>query len=241
MAGDVGKAAALAYRGCDDTLAYAELFEALFAQRGKDEDAFKLGAAWLRASRPDKAEVVLRPLAEADPTGRPAWMLGYVLFEQGRWLEARPWLDGAKETVSKAVRSDAPIMLALAVDDPAAAVARLRAAAEQRPEDPSLLAMLAYVQQRSGAEDDARVSSEQAKVLTRTRDAQRRTSLQTAALRASLENAVSHDGPAAVLVGRLRPRLEAGQLDALVETAAAALEKAGRADEAKRVRNAARR
>ncbi len=240
-AGDVGKAAALAYRGCDDTLAYAELFEVLFAERGQAGDGMKLAAAWLRASRPAKAEAVLRSLAEAEPAGRSGWLLGYALFEQGRWEEARPWLVGARETVAEAVRSDAPIMLALTDPDDAAAIETLQAARAVRPEDPSLPAMLAYVQRRAGAIGDAASTSAAAKALARSRDAQRRVSLQTAALRASLDDAIVHGGPVEVLVERLRPRLKPEQVEAWVERTSAALEAAGRSGDAARVRSGRRR
>ncbi len=237
LAADVGKAAALAYLGCDDKVAYAALFEELLPHREQStENSLKLAVAWLQASQPARAEAVLRPLAETNPESRAGWLLGYALFAQGRWAHARPWLEGAQHHVANAKRSDGPVMLALSDTNDAHAVEVLETAQQRLPNAPGLHATRAYVLQRAGRHDQAEAAARDAKALARTREAQRQRSHRVTALRASIDHALVRAQPVLPLVQRLVALLPPEDSERTIEDLATRLEQANRTDEARRLR-----
>lgn len=167
--GTVGKAVALAYRGCDDDLAWAELFAERIRDDDTDMDRLQLAAAWISAHRWREAYAVASPLAERQgPQSQAAWLVGYALFELDEHERAAKWLLGARGTVDGKRRSDAPVMLAMAqldTGDADAARAELVDAVERMPDSPSLHAVLAVVLQRTGDRAEAQRVAEKAKRL----------------------------------------------------------------------------
>ncbi len=236
--GYVGKALALAYRGCDDALAWAQLFAELAGPGGPADARLKLGAAWLEAHRPREALAVLRPLAlEAGPTSRAAWLTGYALFELDAWDEAAVWLQGARQTVQDVRRSDAPIMLALvgvrsgALDE---AERELDAAIEALPTSAPLHATRAYVLAAAGREGDARVAADAAVALARQDESRTRKALRAAMLGEAYGHAQRReaDDEADRLFERWLTEVDTDQAQTLLTRRAAMLDATGRTRDA---------
>ncbi|MCR9161954.1 MAG: hypothetical protein ACE37F_26230 [Nannocystaceae bacterium] len=235
--GTVGKAAALAYRGCDDAVAWAELFAARIRDDDTDADRIQLAAAWIAAGRFAQAYAVALPLARAHgPQSQAAWLTGYALFGLDDREGAAPWLLGARGTVEGKKRSDAPVMLALVqqhAGDTDAAVAELRAAIERMPQSASLHAVLAAVQQAGGDEASARDSAAMARRLAEASEREARARARLTNLGASWREALQTGDPGAA--GLLDALVEAGPADrvrALISAQVRELQRAGHTDAA---------
>ena len=209
--GTVGQAVALAYRGCDDDLAWAELFAERISETDTDLDRLQLSAAWISAHGWREAYEVARPLADAQgPESRAAWLVGYALFQLDERDEAATWLLGARATVDGKKRSDAPVMLSMVQlerGDEDAAKAELTAAIARMPDNPSLHAVLAVVLQRTGDAAGALRNAQTATSLARAAEHEVRRRRRFENLRAGWQQAVAADDSASAT------RL----LDALVE------------------------
>jgi len=169
VAGAMGDALSVAFRGCRDDLARARLQAERLGHDASEGDQLKLAAAWVAAREWEQARAVAEPLAEAaGPHSRAAWVVGLALFHRDARAEAGPWLEGARGMVDGKKRADAPIMLALAKlerGEGEAAVAELRAAIDRMPSEPSLHRVLATVLQALGRPEDAAASADRARAL----------------------------------------------------------------------------
>ncbi len=236
--GTVGKAVALAYRGCDDALAWAELFAERIRDDDTDRDRLQLAAAWISAHRWREAYAVASPLAEAQgPQSQAAWLAGYALFQQDDRDGAATWLLGARGTVDGKKRSDAPVMLALVqleAGDADAAKAELVAAIERMPDSPSLHAVLAVVLQRCGDATEAERVAAKAKRLAQAAEDERRPRHRFDNLRASWLHALaSDDAGAERLLNALVEHGPADEVRALLAARASQLERGGDDDAAR--------
>jgi tetratricopeptide (TPR) repeat protein len=231
--GVVGQAVALAYRGCDDDVAWAELFAERITDDDTDEDRLQLAAAWFAAHRWAEAYEVALPLAEAQgPQSRPAWLVGYALFQMDERAKAAPWLLGARGNVDGKKRSDAPVMLAavqLEAGDAKAARAELTAAVERMPNNPPLHAVLATTLQRLGEADEAQRIASKARALAATAEHDVRRQRRFDNLRVSWQQAVLAEDTDASnrLLDKLVVQGPVEQVRTLLATRATQLERKG--------------
>lgn len=193
VSGWVGKGLALAYRGCEDRVAWASLMGELLEDDAPLTAKTRLGAAWLQARRFEHARAALAPVAEqAGADSQAAWLLGLALFHLGRHAEARAWLVGARGTVEGVVRSDVPVVLALSArdtGDPEGARAELRAAGERAPESAAVWATRAVVEAEHGDAEEAGHAARQAQERLRVAEVSARRRQRVRALRAGVKQA----------------------------------------------------
>ncbi len=240
--GYVGKALALAYRGCDDTVAWAELFAELVPPDAPPNTRLRLGASWLEAHRAAQALEVLRPLAvEEGPASRAAWLTGYALFELEARAEAGPWLEGARATVEGAKRSDAPAMLALVrleAGEFEGALRELDDALGLMPDSAPLHAVRAVVLATAGRDVEAEASARTAQELATQEESRRRTALRLEALGEAYEAALRGDDPTVAdrLFERRLSEAAPQEQRALLGQRVNVLESAGRERDARRAR-----
>lgn len=202
----VGKALALAFRGCDEKQAYAELFAEMLGDSGSEQDQLKLGASWLRAANYERATAVLVPLAEASGAeSQAAWLAGFALFHAGDLEAAFPWLQGARGQTDTAKRADAPMLIGLCklhVGDTDGAIEELERGVEKMPDHPGLLSALSRAYAAAGRTDDSRRLAKQSEVAANTLDGQARDQLRLSALSTAFRNARSekrHDDADALI------------------------------------------
>ncbi len=239
---NVGKALALAFRGCDEKDAYAELFSEMLGTTGTDEERLKLGAAWLRATRYERAKEVLLPLAESSgPTTQAAWLAGFALFHAGDPEAALPWLEGARQQTATAKRADAPILIGLSklhIGDTQGAIEELEAGVRTMPEHPGVKSALSRAYAQAGRTADSERLAAESQAASDTLDRRQRDKLRLSALSTAFRNARSEkrDQDADALIDTMLPIAPIALKKQLLEQRVAMYTEAGRSKDAARVR-----
>lgn len=186
LRGALGKALALAFKACEETVAMAQLMADAMPEPATAQAKLKLGAAWLRAARYPDAIEVLEPLAtDAGQDSKAAWLTGFALFHAGRPDEALPWLQGGRGHVGQGNVSDAPLLIGLSLlhaGDTEGAIAELEAGVKVASEHPGLLGGLSRAYEAAGRHVDSRAMSERAAAAATQTESRERTQLRLAAL-----------------------------------------------------------
>ena len=154
-----------AYLACDEKVAVAELLAQTLGDKPSVEPRLNLGFAWLRAVRYDDAALVLLPLAqELGPKTQAGWSAGYALAYGGKYEEALPWLEGARDIEDGPSAVDASALIGLCklnMGDTAAAISELELGLESGPKHPPLLTLLSRAYTEAGRSEDEFVQGRQ--------------------------------------------------------------------------------
>lgn len=229
---------------CDELIAVAELLAEVLGETPTAEQRLVLGVAWLRAVRYEAALKLLRPLAqEQGAKTKAAWSTGFALAYMGKYDEALPWLQGARDSAGGPGGVDAFSLIGLCklnTGNTQGAIAEFEQGLAANPDHPSLLTMLSRAYTDAGRFEDATRVSEQARSVYAATNASELVQTRLSALSFELRSAWKDKryGDVEAVIDKMWPDAPYSARRKLLTTRIWVYEKTGRNDEALAARSA---